>query len=54
MNSSLAVVDAPSNIVVDFDPVAAIDTGVLGDQEPLATESGLESVSCCNSVIAFG
>lgn len=36
----------------EFSPVAAIDFGVLGTRAPHATDSGLESVACCNGTIA--
>ncbi|WP_329179989.1 MULTISPECIES: hypothetical protein [unclassified Streptomyces] len=54
MSTDLGLVNAPAAVLVEFEPVAAINLGVLGAQEASATDSGLESVSCCNSIIATG
>jgi len=37
-----------------FDVVEAFRFGVLGERDALATTSGVESVSCCHSLIATG
>jgi hypothetical protein len=34
-----------------FSPMAAIDFGVLGTRVPWTTDSGLESVACCNGTV---
>lgn len=54
MENVLAVVNAPTAVLTDFDPIEAITLGVLGDKEAYATDSGMESVACCNSVVATG
>ncbi|MDW4903367.1 hypothetical protein ACF07U_12570 [Streptomyces californicus] len=54
MKTDMGLVNAPAAVLVDFEPIAAINFGVLGEQEASATDSGLESVSCCNSIIATG
>lgn len=54
MEKALAIVNAPTAVLIEFDPIEAINFGVLGEKEAFATDSGLESVSCCNSIIATG
>ncbi|MER7765560.1 hypothetical protein [Kitasatospora sp. NPDC096140] len=54
MKTELGLVNAPAAVLVEFEPVAALNLGVLGARDAATTDSGLESVACCNSIVATG
>lgn len=55
MNNTLqAAYSQQIAVRTDFDVLAAVDIGVLGNREALVTSSGVETVACCSSCVAMG
>jgi hypothetical protein len=52
--SKLRVLYKSENEYIEFSPLEAFNKGVLGKETPTVTEQGVESIMCCNGIVAPG